>query len=149
VQIVNAETRYERRNLFGPVRFIKHIVVTFNDFCTAERLLVEFIKRTKQADSNESLMDTSQESGKYFNNNNFYLELPSSFEMRKVMSVCRELKADENIANIYYAQDSIRVMMKKSDPNDKDEIPKKFDVTNLHEIHNEKCRHSFETNLQS
>ena len=77
---------------------------------------------------------------KYFNNN-YYLELPSSYEMRKVMSVCRELKTDENIANVFYAQDSVRVMMKKNDPNDKDEIPKKFDVTNLHEV--DKMRKKF------
>lgn len=130
VVIVNAETRYEKRKLFGPLKFIKFIMVTFNDFVSAERLLLDFLKSNK-ADKGES--SSSVATGMLFNNN-YYLELPSTYEMRKVMSVCRELKSDEQVANAFYGSDSIRVYMKKDDPNDVDEIPKRFDVTNLHDV---------------
>lgn len=138
VRIANAETRYERRSLFGPVRFIKHMVVTFNDFCTAEKLFMDFIKSKGNTERTDESMHQSTSN---FLNKKYYLELPSSFEMRKVMSVCKELKADENIASVFYASDCVRVVMKKNDPNDEKEIPKKFDVTNLHQV--DKMRNKF------
>lgn len=137
ITIANAETRYERRSLFGPVRFIKHIVITFNDCVTAERLLVDFMKKSKNENDKNAQNNLL---GTYYNNS-YYLELPSTFEMRKVMSVCKELKSKENIASVFYGPESVRVIMKKEDPNDKDEIPKKFDVSNLHEV--DKMRKKF------
>jgi len=114
------------------------MVVTFNDFCTAEKLFMDFIK---SKGNNERTDESMHQSTSNFLSNKYYLELPSSFEMRKVMSVCKELKADENIASVFYASDCVRVIMKKNDPNDEKEIPKKFDVTNLHQV--DKMRNKF------
>jgi len=123
-RLIKAETKFERRNLFGSQGFKKYVLMSFGDFVTAERLLRQHIAclKSKPAQSKEE--------------EQFYLELPSTAEMRKIMATCRELKNEEDIASVTYSTDSIRVMMKKSNPADDSEIPKKYDVKNLHQIDN-------------
>lgn len=132
-RIVKAETKFEKRNLFGPLRFIKHIVITFNDFVTAERLLFDFLKQ-KRDNRNNSGADGANTVANHSLSDKYYLEIPSTFEMRKIMSVCKELKKEEEIERVFYGPNSINAIMKKKNADDKNEIPKKYEMTNFSQI---------------
>jgi len=134
-RIVKAETKYERRNIFGSMKFLKYIVVTFNDFVTAERVLFDHLSKKKEIEKSGTEVRTGSGRGQY------HLEIPSTFEMRKIMAVCRELKNSENIAKVFYGPDCVRAVMKKENENDEKEIPKKFDMSNLHHV--DKMRKKF------
>lgn len=134
-RIVKAETKYERRNIFGSMKFLKHIVLTFNDFVTAEKVLFDHLSKKKEMEKADKEASARSKTGKY------HLEIPSTFEMRKLMSVCRELKNSENIAKVFYGPDCVRAVMKKENENDDEEIPKRFDMSNLHHV--DKMRKKF------
>ena len=108
--------------------------MSFNDFTTAERLLRQYIAQTKNSPSSQA---TSHKS--YIRD--FYLELPSTIEMRKIFSVCKELQKVDNISSVTYTEDAVRVIMKKENTTDESEIPKKYDVKNYYQI--DKMRNKF------
>lgn len=138
-KIVGADTRFEKRNLFGPPRFIKLIVLTFNDFVTAEKILIEYLKGKNGNNKNEVNATENDNVNTITSNllkDKYYLELPSTFEMRKIMSVCKELKKEEGIEKVVFGADNVKAIMKKDNPNDKDEIPKKYEVNCFKQIDN-------------
>ncbi|CAG9800215.1 unnamed protein product [Chironomus riparius] len=135
-KIVSGETRFEKRNLFGPARFIKHIVVTFNDFVTAERILSDFLMMKKKNTKDSANKDGQNTFASSSLNDKYYLEIPSTYEMRKIMSVCRELKNEEDIEKIVYGPESVKAIMKRKNKDDTNEIPKKYEVRNFTQIDN-------------
>lgn len=132
-RIVKGETKYEKRNLFGTMKFIKYIVITFNDLVTAETVLADFLKQ-KRNDQGKSGKDKHDMVGSNSLYDKYYLEIPSTFEMRKILAACRELKNEENIEKVVYGPSSIKTIMKKKNAEDDDEIPKKYEVTSYAEI---------------
>lgn len=101
-------------------RLTNYIYVYFSDGFTSERLMTEMIKKNKQSSN--------------VNNPDIIFTQPSSYDVNKIKRICHELQNDKTVSKVFLGDDSIKVTLNKTDPNDLNERPKKFHVRNFSDL---------------
>lgn len=101
-------------------KFVKYLYVYFSDTFTAERLMMEMIHKNKKSSNPKQP--------------NFIFTQPSSYDINRVKNICNELRQDGSISKVFFGDDSIKVTLNKQNPNDKNEVAKKFHVRTFSDI---------------
>lgn len=101
-------------------KFTRYMYIHFSDSFTSERLIMEMIQNNKK-DTNSRHPDV-------------IFSQPTSYDIRRVKSICHDLQADGSISKVFIGDDSIKVVLKKENPNDANEKPKKRYIRNFCDI---------------
>jgi hypothetical protein len=94
--IANAFILTGMKKINGQQKFVKYIHCQFNDNATSERLVSEMVKINKSK-ANETP--------------DYFFCVPTTYDMRKVMNICNELRNSGLVARTYYAEDSVKVLL--------------------------------------
>lgn len=97
----------------------KYLYIHFSDSFTSERLIMEMITKNRNGQKGSPDVFFSQ---------------PSSYDIRKLSSICHDLRSDGSVSKVFHGDDAIKVTLHKKDPLDPNEKVKKVHVRNFADL---------------
>jgi len=100
-------------------KLTKYLYIHFSDSFTSERLIMDMIKKNKNSNSSSPDVIFSQ---------------PSSYDIRRLQSICHDLKSESSVSKVFLGDDAIKVTLNKKNDDDPNEKPKKVHVRNFADL---------------